>query len=242
VIAESRGFQIVHGIVDSLWLRKENAPDKEYSDLCREIQAKLGLPISFEGIYKWIVFLNSRTDSRVPVLNRYYGVFRDGKMKTRGIDLRRHDTAGIVRDCQGEILNLLSHASNSTEFRELIPQALEIAREYIRMIRTGQVPAEKLVLEKRLSKSLGEYRSLSHQAIAAQQLHREGRYVHAGQNIRYIVTADRAEVKSKRAVAYELFEESLGYDAEEYVKLVITSFVNLFLPLGYDASRVKEIL
>jgi len=242
VIAESRGFQIIHGIVDSLWLRKGSASDKEYSDLCSEIQAKLGLPISFEGIYKWIVFLNSRTDSRVPVLNRYYGVFRDGKMKTRGIDLRRHDTAGVVRDCQGEILNLLSHASNSTEFRELIPQALEITREYIRMIRTGQVPAEKLVLEKRLSKSPGEYRSLSHQAIAAQQLHREGRYVHAGQNIRYIVTADRAEVKSKRAVAYELFEAPLGYDAEEYVKLVITSFVNLLLPLGYDASRVKEIL
>jgi len=228
--------------VDSLWLRKEDTSDKEYHDLCYEIETELDLPISFEGIYKWVVFLNSRINPRVPVLNRYYGVFQDGTIKTRGIDLRRHDTPGIARDCQREILALLSRASNSTEFRELIPSALEITRKYIRLIRTGQVPVEKLVLEKRLSKSPEEYSSLSHQAIAAQQLHRKGRYIHAGQNIRYIATADRAAVQSNRAVPSELFEESIGYDAEAYVKLLITSFVNLFLPLGYDTSRTKEAL
>jgi DNA polymerase elongation subunit (family B) len=104
------------------------------------------------------------------------------------------------------------------------------------------VPAEKLVLERRLSKSLGEYASLSHQAIAAQQLGREGRYIHAGQNIRYIVTADRAAIKDNRAVPSELFEEEINHDTEAYVKLLVTSFVNLFLPLGYDTSRVREIL
>jgi len=228
--------------VDSLWLRKENASDKEYHDLCREIETELDLPISFEGIYKWIVFLNSRINPRVPVLNRYYGVFQNGAMKTRGIDLRRHDTAGIVRDCQRETLTLLSRASNSTEFRELIPSALEIAGKYIRLVRNGQVPVEKLVLEKRLSKSPEEYENLSHQAIAAQQLHKEGRYVHAGQNIRYIVTTNKAAIQSNRAVACELFEDPIGYDAEAYVKLLVASFVDLFLPLGYDTSRVKDIL
>ncbi len=228
--------------MDSLWLRKENASDQEYRDLCREIEAELDMPISFEGIYKWVVFLNSRINPRVPVLNRYYGVFKDGTIKTRGIDLRRHDTAGIVRDHQKEILSLLSNASNSAEFRELIPSAIEITKNYIRLIRTGKVPLEKLALEKRLSKSPAEYKSLSHQAIAAQKLHGEGRYIHAGQNIRYIVTAERSAVRSNRAVATELIEGSTGYDTETYVKLLVTSFVNLFLPLGYDTSRARIIL
>ena len=241
-IAESRGFQVIHGIVDSLWLRKAKVSDSEYHDLCREIETKLDLPISFEGIYKWIVFLNSRINPHVPVLNRYYGVLRDGTMKVRGIDLRRHDTAGIVLDFQREILDILSNASNSMEFRELIPSALDVARKYIGLIRTGKVSAEKLVLERRLSKLPEEYASLSHQAIAAQQLSREGRYIHAGQNIRYIVTADRAAIKCNRAVPSELFEKGINYDAETYVELLITSFVNLFLPLGYDAPRVTEIL
>ncbi len=163
-------------------------------------------------------------------------------MKVRGIDLRRHDTAEIVCDCQREILTFLSRASNTIEFRGLIPQALGITRRYIHLIRTYQVPVEKLILEKRLSKSPEEYRSLNHQAIAAQQLHREGRYVHAGQNIRYIVTADEASIQSNRAVPSELFEESTGYDPEAYVKLLMTSFVNLFLPAGYNMSQVKRRL
>ena len=241
-IAESRGFQIIHGIVDSLWLRKVGATDNEYHDLCREIETKLDLPASFEGIYKWIVFLNSRINPHVPVLNRYYGVFHDGKMKTRGIDLRRHDTADVILDFQREILNLLSCASNLIEVRDLIPTALEIARKYVRLITTGQVPAEKLVLEKRLSKSPDEYTSLSHQAVAAQQLGREGRYIHAGQNIRYIVTNQRSAIKCNRAVPFELFEEATSCDAETYVRLLIASFVNMFLPLGYDMSRVRDIL
>jgi len=241
-IAESRGFQVIHGIVDSLWLRKAKASDNEYHSLCREIETNLDLPISFEGIYRWIVFLNSRINPNVPVLNRYYGVFRDGTMKVRGIDLRRHDTAGIIRDFQREILDILSRASNSIEVRELFPEALDLARKYIDLIRTGKAPAEKLVLERRLSKSPEEYASLSHQAIAAQQLGKEGRYTHAGQNIRYIVTADRATIKGNRAVPSELFEEGFGYDTEAYVRLLVRSFVNLFLPLGYDTLRVMEIL
>jgi DNA polymerase elongation subunit (family B) len=220
--------------VDSLWLKKENTSEQEYHDLCRQIEAGLNLPISFEGVYKWIVFLNSKSDPRVPVLNRYYGVFQDGTLKVRGIDLRRHDTAGIVRDCQGEILNLLSHASNSAEFRKLIPQALMIAKKYIRLIRDGQVPAEKLVLEKRLSKPPEEYRSLSHQAIAAQQLQREGRYIHAGQNIRYVVIRDKAPIQVERAVPAELFEAAVGYDTEAYVKLLKRSVTTLFLPFDCE--------
>jgi DNA polymerase-2 len=240
-IAESRGFQVIHGIVDSLWLRKADASDSEYCDLCREIETKLDLPISFEGTYKWIVFLNSRINPHLPVLNRYYGVFRNGTMKVRGIELRRHDTSGIIRDFQREVLDILSSASNSAEFRELIPAALEVAKKHVGLIRSGKVPAEKLVLERRLSKSPGEYESLSHQAIAAQQLGGQGRYIHAGQNIRYIITAGGAAIRDNRAVSPELFEEGINYDAEAYVKLLATSFVNLFLPLGYDASRVREI-
>ena len=228
--------------MDSLWLRKAKASDSEYHDLCREIESKLNLPISFEGIYKWIVFLNSRINPNVPVLNRYYGVFRDGRMKVRGIDLRRHDTAGIVRDFQRDILGIVSTASNSAEFREFIPAALEVARKYVAVIRAGKVPAEKLILERRLSRSPEEYENLSSQAIAAQKLSREGRYIHAGQNIRYIATADSAGIKDNRAVPSELFWEGIGYDAEAYVKLLVTSFVNLFLPLGYDTPRVREIL
>ena len=43
-IAEKKGFSVIHGIVDSLWLRKVGATTREYVELCREISGKIGVP------------------------------------------------------------------------------------------------------------------------------------------------------------------------------------------------------
>ena len=42
-------------LADSMWLRKPNASDEEYKRLCEKIEGELGLPISYEGRYRWIV-------------------------------------------------------------------------------------------------------------------------------------------------------------------------------------------
>lgn len=232
----------MHGIVDSMWLKKPNASPEEYEDLCREIEAQLNFPIAFEGFYDWIVFLNSHTNPRIPVLNRYYGVFQDGKLKLRGIDLRRHDTPGIVRHCQGDVLALFSHAENAEEFMALIPEALSIVKSYVTMIRDGAVPIEELTIEKRLSKSISEYRNMVPQAIAAQHLNREGMEVHAGQVLNYIMTCNRSRIIQNRALPVELVGENYPVDSEWYVDLLLASTANMLLPFRYTSETLKAYL
>lgn len=77
-MADERGFRVVHGIVDSLWLKKRDATTEEYQELCREIGEETKISLSFEGHYKWIVFLPSKMHPNVGVLNRYYGVMESG--------------------------------------------------------------------------------------------------------------------------------------------------------------------
>ena len=223
-----------------MWLRKPNATLEEYEELCRTIEEQLHFPIGFEGCYKWIVFLNSRTDPRIPVLNRYYGIFQDGKLKVRGIDLRRHDTPGIVRRCQTDMLTLLSKANNSEEFKALIPEALQVVKSYVHLIRTGTVPVEELVIEKRLSKKPNEYRNLVPQAIAAKHLATEGMKIHAGQTINYVLTQDKSRITHNRALPTELMDEGSGFDSERYVDLLLSSTANLLLPFGYDLARLRD--
>lgn len=239
-IAESKGFKLIHGIVDSMWLRKPGATPDEYEELCRTIEELLRFPISFEGCYKWIVFLNSRTDPRIPVLNRYYGVFLDDKLKIRGIDLRRHDTPGIVRRCQTDMLTILSKANNTAEFMALIPEALAVVRSYVHLIRTSSVPVEELVIEKRLSKNPNEYRNIVPQAIAARHLAAEGMEVHAGQSISYVLTYDKSKITDNRALPTELMNEGTGFDSERYVDLLLSSTANLLLPFEYNLALLKE--
>ncbi len=241
-IAEAHGFQLVHGIVDSMWLRKPTATVGEYEELCSEISRELNLPISFEGIYKWVVFLNSKIDPRVPVLNRYYGIFQDGTLKVRGIDLRRHDTPGIVRQCQEEMLRVFSEANNSSEFKLLIPRALKVLERYATLLRKRKVPLENLVIEKNLSKDPEEYTHKVPQAIAARHLVKEGGTVHAGQRINYILTHDWAGVPEKLALPPELADENTVYDSERYIDLLCSSATNLLLPMGYTTKSLRSRL
>ncbi len=223
-----------------MWLQKPHAPPAEYEELCRTIDEQLHFPIGFEGCYKWIVFLNSRMDPRIPVLNRYYGIFQNGKLKVRGIDLRRHDTPGIVRRCQTDMLTVLSKANNSEEFKALIPEALQVVKSYVHLIRTGSVPVEELVIEKRLSKNPTEYQNLVPQAIAAKHLAAEGMEVHAGQTINYILTYDKSKITHNRALPTELMGEGSGFDSERCVDLLLSATANLLLPFGYDLAALRD--
>src|SRR5438477_430966 len=114
-----------------MWLTKPDATAADYEELCAVIKKDLDLPLSFEGLYKWIVFLNSKTDPQAPVLNRYYGIFQDRTLKVRGIDVRRHDTPKIVEKCQTQMLGILKEADNSREFQALIPQVLNYLRSVV---------------------------------------------------------------------------------------------------------------
>jgi len=49
-------------------------------------------------------------------LNRYYGVMENGKLKVRGIEVRKRDTPRFVYDGQMEMINVFSAADNSREF------------------------------------------------------------------------------------------------------------------------------
>jgi DNA polymerase elongation subunit (family B) len=236
-LAEARGFKFVHGIVDSFWLRKPEATRGEYEDLCRIIREELDLPISFEGIYRWIVFLSSKTDSKVGVLNRYYGIFEDGTLKVRGIDLRRHDTPEIVRKCQTEMLDIFTRARDSDEFRLFIPKALAVLERFVFLLREGSVPLDDLVIIRNLSKNPDEYTHQVPQAIAARHLVAQGGSVHAGQQVSYILTQDQA----RTAVPPEVVDEGTTNDSERYVELLCSSAANLLLPLGYDAKYLRTM-
>ncbi len=225
-----------------MWITKPEATDADYEKLCTLIGEELDLPLSYEGQYKWIVFLTSKTDRRVTVLNRYYGARQDGTFKVRGIDLRRHDTPEIVNNCQNEMLKVLSNANNSREFEALMPQAVEVLKKYVSRLREGHVSIEELAISKSLSKNPDEYTHRVPQALAARHFTREGGTVHAGQQISYVLTRSVSKTSRVNALSPELADESTIYDPEKYVDLLISSAANLLLPFNYDVKTLKSLV
>ena len=239
-MAENRGFTVVHGIVDSLWLKKENATVEEYNELCREITAEIDVPLNFEGRYKWIVFLPSKIHPRIGVLNRYYGVMENGKVKLKGIEVRRRDTPRFVYDAQLRMINILSAANNSKEFIAKIPEALQIVKEYRRKLLDGEVPVWDLIVTKHLSKNPKKYKQRVSQVIAAEQLIKEGAEVHAGKNIRFLFTDAENKRHDRRVKAEQLIEKGVNTDTKKYLLLLYASAASLLSFAGYTTQSIHD--
>jgi DNA polymerase-2 len=65
-IAEDRGYEILHALVDSLYVQKAGATRDDYEALNDEIAARTQLPLAIEAIYRFVVFLPSRQFEDVP--------------------------------------------------------------------------------------------------------------------------------------------------------------------------------
>jgi DNA polymerase II len=239
-IAEERGFRIIHGIVDSLWLKKKDATNEEYQELCREISGETKIPLNFEGRYRWIVFLPSRMHPNVGVLNRYYGAMETGKIKVRGLEVRRRDTPPFVSNAQTRMLEVLAEARNSRQFVERIPDALKVLRDYRQKLLAGEIPVWDMIITKHLSKDPGSYRQMVSQVIAAKQLLKEGVDVAGGNNVRFLFTSAENKRYERRVVAEELIEKNTDSDVKKYLLLLYASAANMFSPFGYSLRTVYD--
>jgi len=236
--AERYGFEVIHGIVDSLWLKKKEATVEEYNALCEVIAEQTKVPISFEGRYKWICFLPSKMHPRIGVLNRYYGVMESGKVKVRGIEVRRRDTPRFVFNAQTEMINTLAQANNTTELRQRIPEALRIVASYREKLLSGNVDLWDLIITKSMSKSPERYKQHVSQVIAAEQLMKEGAEVHAGNTVRFLFTHAEDKRHDRRVKAAQLIEKGVNPDAKKYLLLLYSSAANLLSFAGYTTKLV----
>lgn len=235
-IAESHGYEVVHGIVDSVWLRAK--PDADSIEKVREhIAGSIGFPIELEGRYKWIVFLPCKTTG-VGALNRYYGLYEHDEFKLRGIELRKHDTPEFINICQEAMLGELSLASNETEFRERIPRAVDVLRWTAKRILDRAIPVHQFILTKNVSRTLPEYIVLTATAAALKQLESRGFSVEPGESVRYVLLDARARESWRKVRVAEFLQGDEEPDAWEYIRLLCRSGQTLLAPFGYTEERL----
>lgn len=239
-IAEQQGYRLLHAIVDSLWLVKPGAGRIDYDVLAQVITEETGLQINVEGIYRWIGFLPSRVNSKMPVPNQFVGVFEHGGMKVRGIEIRRSDAPRLVKRAQADMLRCLSQARTLAELREQIPQALEIVRTHRRYLQEGHATAEELAITKSLSKEPQAYRHQTLSMIAAQELLARGVSLQAGDWIHYIITDADAAYPPDRACAVAGLDGTWSYDVSAYDNLLLKAALVLLMPLGVTAISLSK--
>jgi len=230
-IGEAMDLEMIHGIVDSVWL-KGDISHENVEEFCRRVTEKVDISMSPKGVFKWMVIPSSRLHPTIAPLNRYYGVYKNGSIKTRGIETRRRDTCLYVGDCQMSMIRVFARANDKAGFLERIPDAYAVCQSYIDRLHDEDVDLRDLILNNTLTREPHEYRATSRAAIVARQLVKAGRELHAGQKVRYVMTDAGADNPLRRVSAFELLNNSTRYDPQAYAELCERAFENL-VPAQY---------
>ncbi|MFH0861693.1 MAG: DNA polymerase domain-containing protein [Candidatus Altiarchaeota archaeon] len=234
-LSEDMGFEVLHGIVDSIWVQKPGLGAGGVDLLRRRIEERFRIPVKSEGVYRWVVFLPSVRNPMAPVPNRYYGVFENGEIKARGIELRRGDSPKVVKDFQQEVLAYMADAATELQFMARIPGTLKILAAYNARLSEGAVSLDELAIEKRISR--GKYRANNPQRVVVDALAANGVDIHPGECVRYVIRDSGAEKAGHRYVPLEYPLDGC-VDACKYSQMLAKSLESLFLPFGYGYKRI----
>jgi DNA polymerase II len=238
--AEDMGFHVLHMYVDGLWVKKEGASKvNDFQPLLDEIAQRTSLPIALDGIYRWVAFLPSRVDERVPVPNRYFGVFQDGSLKIRGIEARRRDTPLFIVETQMAILELMAHAPRANELSSYLPDIVRLVRRRLAALRASRVPLEHLLVSQKLSRDLEEYHTPSPAARSARQLAAIGKTIKPGQRVRFLYMRGEPGVH-----AWDLPEppNPSAIDAGRYTELMLRAVATVLEIQGVDEAMLRNWL
>ncbi|MBU0615323.1 MAG: VRR-NUC domain-containing protein [Nanoarchaeota archaeon] len=225
-LAEEKGYEVVHGIVDCLFIKKKGITEEEVKDFCRELEALVGVPCGFDGIYKWVVLLPSVIDFQRPVPARYYGVFTSGDVKARGIEVRQHSSCMLVRDFQEKVLSIIKNCPDKKEIVAMFPFICKLFKKYASSL--DEIDHKYLECRVRVSKT--DYKHKIAQAVAVLQLKKKGVDVKPGMVVRFIYS-------SSGVVLAEDFKGNV--DVVKYRKFLLRS-LRILQPFGFITENVYE--
>jgi DNA polymerase elongation subunit (family B) len=240
-VAESAGYEVLHGIVDSLWLLPVSTATTPPEVVSERISQLIGIDLDLEGVYKWIVFLPCK-GTGVGALNKYYGAMEDGTLKVRGIELRRRDTPEFLRMAQRDMLDILQRADDPEGFRERIPEVLRALRRRADQLRSGDVDPADLLFTTSPSKEVDEYQQLNVSAAALKQLRDEGVESQPGRSVQYLVSDAASRDHHRKVLIRERLDMFEGFDLGHYLKVLARTGESLLSPMGYDEARVHDAL
>ena len=221
-IAEKKEYRFLHGLTDSLWLKGEGAKKEDYLELTHVIEEQTGIPVSLEGVYRWISFLPSKQNPRIGVPARFFGLFDTGKLKVRGLMMRKHDTPPFVKKALQAMLKILSHARDKEAYKELLEKMVQpIVEATMERLMNGRIDPDELSILKRLSHDPLAYAHGTMTAAVAQELLTRGVQLMPGEAIQMVITDASAKDPSLKARALKFLDLPHTYDRQKYREIFL---------------------
>ena len=243
--AEEEGWECLHAIVDSIWL-KDRMDREEFEQrdsierlMCRIVKDS-GIPIELEDRYDWIAFVPNRTTGSSS-LTKYFAYGKKG-WKIRGIETRQHSTCEWIKSLQMRILSEI----NEKGYEEGVRVSIEHYQKEIIRMKQGLVPLSDLIISRRINNELNDYRVLN---LTAAALMREERFTSVtppGRKIRFVVVGIKRKIPQDRVrICTEIDRKSPSIEGESgdsayYTGLASRAVFSILAPFGVSMDELQN--
>ena len=249
--AQQSGWEVLHAIVDSVWVRdvQGRTYEQQHKDalaLAEEVHSITGIPLEYEGTYDCIAFLPSRVHSGGS-LTKYWAYGKDG-LKIRGLELRQHSTCKWVRNLQQQSLHILSEATDLTDglpsysvqrtVQNLLINELE-------RLENGMIAIGDLLVAQRISREPNQSSVQSLAMLAFQRHQAYGFPLTLGSKARFLVREKDHKNPLFRVLLAEecsnLNELARYVDRPYYRQQAIRAVWAILTPFGWAEHQLTEV-
>jgi DNA polymerase I len=221
VISKARGLglRVIYGDTDSVFVSNDA---RKIDELLGWISSELGLEVKVEKVYVNVLFTEAK--------KRYAGVTADGRLDVVGLEAVRGDWSGVAKRAQVEVLEVLLREGS-------VERAVERAREWIRRVRSGDVPLRDLVIWKQLTKPPEDYEATAAHAIVAKRMREAGWDVRVGDKVGFVVVRGPGRIYERARPYFEVTGDQVDWDYYAD-KQVAAACARILEAVGVDESRL----
>lgn len=238
-IAQHYGYDVLHGIIDSLWVKQKTKVLSAHR-LARTISNNTEICMDIAGDYHWIVFLPSKLHT-VGALTRYYGLFKTGEIKIRGIELRQRNTPPLLKQIQHDMLNVFSQCYTAQEFQDTLPKSIAQLMHHVHRICTKSLDASQFVVTTHVSKDITDYKVNTCAKAALLQLRDNQIPISPGQSLQYVVTNEHSTNYHDRVCITDAITNDTTIDIQYYLRQIAQCAESILIPFGFSKQTFENL-
>ncbi|MHA2249417.1 MAG: DNA polymerase domain-containing protein [Candidatus Kariarchaeaceae archaeon] len=146
--SEEQGLDVLYGDTDSIFIH--NPTEEQFNKIKIWSIVELGIELGVDYEFRFLVLSKKKKN--------YFGVTTDGKMIVKGLQIKKRNTAIIIKDAFEDIKQILVNVQDPIELEHAKKAMNAVLRKRVNQLKSGTVAIDKLASMATLNKEFNSYK------------------------------------------------------------------------------------
>ncbi|MCH8905856.1 MAG: hypothetical protein IH840_02115 [Candidatus Heimdallarchaeota archaeon] len=174
--AEAMGIKVLAGDTDSIFLH--NMTKEQEMKLRIWSMVHLGIELGVDYHFRFLVLSNRKKN--------YFGITTDGKIITKGLQVKKSNTARFIRTTYDAITSMLSEVSSPDELENAKKTMVNLLQRRVLEIKESSISLDDLAQLTSMKKPFKDYQTNSQAVQIAVQNLRDNKHTDIGQGSQWL--------------------------------------------------------